>query len=364
MSGAGSDSQPEARPIFEFLTAALADRDADGFVHVARGDDPTLRYLSQRPGDEWDPLARTCAFVFVDGQAWLCRPEGTRSAVADEISVRTFPHRQHAGECAAELLAADAESVLVPPHLPHDAALYLEQAGVDLASTRAVATARARKTPAEVDRLRAAQRAAVAGIERAGELLAASDAPSATRLRREIDTTLAKQGVSDAGNTRIEGEIRSGGPVHVALAPRGPGGYHAALGRTFAVDNEGGWERRAHVAVTSARRVALAELEPGAETGWIREETIAELGSFGFTVGASDGAVCPDVGGGIGLARAEAPSFRRDAELEPGHVVRIAPGVRHETHGTVRTVDVARVTQDGAEWLVDAPTSLAPTAYE
>jgi len=65
--------------------------------------------------------------------------------------------------------------------------------------------------------------------------------------------------------------------VLIDISPRGPDGYRGDLTRTFVVDGDDGWERRAYLAVESAREAALAEIEPGVPTKTVHGEAAAEL---------------------------------------------------------------------------------------
>jgi Xaa-Pro aminopeptidase len=341
--------------------------------------------------------------------------------------VRTERVGEHAGERAAAVVrdllgggsgdedggvgrddpAAAERTVLVPASISHDAAVYLERAGNALASTDAVATARSRKTGAEIDRLRRVQRAAVAGMARAETVLAESEVvegeateretdggaggerrPALTwegdpltteRLRRTVNATLAARGVRDAGDTAIgvgpsatdlgyvgDDPIRPGETALVEVSPRGPDGYRGDLTRTFVVDGDGGWERRAYLAVESAREVALGEIEPGVPAKSVHGEAAAELGAYGFdpNAGADEAGVTHDAGHGVGLSRREAPSLSGAGELRPGNVVAVGPGVYDPGVGGVRLGDLVAVTEDGCELLAEYPFGVVPRARD
>lgn len=312
-------------------------------------------------------------------------------------------------------------TVLVPRSIPHDAALYLERAGFTVTSTTAVRDARARKSPPAVDRIRRVQRAAAAAMARAETMLAqarvrrpddtgvdtdvvdatacvADTAPSGSddaaeprpvcrlgdeslttgRLRRAIHTTLATHGVY-GGRAVVAGgpasiarrppthhvaPIRPGTPVVVSITPCGPSGYHGRLTRTFVVDGDGGWNRRAYVAVEAAQAAALAEVAPGTVAAVVAEEAATEGAAYGFdpTADRSAPGYIHDTGGGIGLSAREPPSLTSDVALQPGHVLVVEPGVSHPAHGGVRLGDVVVVTDDGVERLVEYPFGTTPQA--
>ncbi|WP_435094676.1 M24 family metallopeptidase [Halorubrum sp. N11] len=417
-------------PIVEAIDAA----DADAFVAVGDRFDDDLRYLTRFCGPD-----RPYALVIVPddgtaGRAICCAPSlfreqaerefvaGTRDrsegdddgefhdgefhdGVAREV--RTDRVGDHAGERAAAVVRGllgsetddssetDDNTLLVPPSIPHDAAVYLERDGNALASTDAVATARARKTAAELDRLRRVQRAAVAGMARAEAVLAESEvgtdetespalrwegAPlTAERLRRAVNATLAARGVRDAGNTAIgagpsatdrhcvgDNPVRPGETVLIDVSPRGPDGYYGDLTRTFVVDGDGGWERRAYLAVESARDVALDEIEPGVPAKAVHGEAAAELAAYGFDPNAGEGEAgfTHDTGHGVGVSRHESPSLSSGTELRPGHVVAIGPGVYDPDVGGVRLEDLVVVSEDGYEILAEYPFGIVPSERE
>ncbi|MFO8115821.1 MAG: Xaa-Pro peptidase family protein [Halorubrum sp.] len=446
MSG-GSDAS--LRPLRTDLTPiveAIETAEADAFVAVGDRFDDDLRYLTRFSGPD-----RAYALVVVPngptagrdgksdaaGRAVCCAPAlfaeqaerefvasardrgGDRDGDSDRDGgdadfhdgvareVRTEGVGDHAGERAAvavdELLEEGDSSaegdgrptLLVPPSIPHDAAVYLERAGNELASTDAVTTARARKTDAELDRLRRAQRATAAGMAHAETVLAESEvgadddgrptvswegAPLTTeRLRRAVNAVLADRGVRDAGNTVIgagpsaadlhyvgDGPIRPGETVLLDISPRGPDGYYGDMTRTFVVDGDGGWERRAYVAVEAAREAALAEIEPGVPAKTVHGEAAAELAAYGFDPNAGEGETgfTHGTGHGVGVSLHESPSLSGAGELRPGHVITIEPGVYDPDVGGVRLEDLVVVTDDGCEIVAAYPFGTVPQARE
>ena len=378
---------------------AIADAGAVGFVAVGGRFDATLRYLTRFEGPE-----REYAVVRAAGTSVLCAPHGYVTRAERQFDGRIATERvgDPAGERAAAVLddlggnptGSAAATVLVPPTIPHDAAVYLERAGYDPRSTAAVAETRATKSAAEIDAIRAVQRAAAAAVERVERLLAAADVdggvltddggPLTTeRLRRAANAELATGGVADAGNTLVYGgrggrgapgvggvdptgsdpQLEAGDPVAVAVAPCGPHGYHGCLARTFVVDSDGGWERRAYVAVESALDAGLAEVEAGAVAAAVGREAHAELAAFGFEPVAEAGVDGPAAPGhGVGLSRRERPWLDAGAELEAGNVVAVGPAVTDPERGTVRLSALVVVTEDGSERLGDGEWSFAPRA--
>ncbi|MFB6123597.1 MAG: M24 family metallopeptidase [Haloferacaceae archaeon] len=356
------------------VASALADADARAFVHVGDRSDPTLRYLVG-----FDGPASEFAYVHVDHPV-VCVPpayEGRARQSLDGVDVRALDGP--AGLAARTVLddALDPPcAVLTPRHLPHDAAVYLESGGYDLASTTAVGDARAVKSEAELARHRAAQsgaeRAMAAVAEAlstadraADELHADGDPLTPERLRRVANVAIAEAGLADDGNTVIRrragaasAPIRPTELLTVAVAPRDPAGYHGVLARTFVAESDGGWERRAAVAVDASRRVGVDTADPGTDARFVREEATAELGSFGLSPVAAVPEL-PVVARGVGLSLDESPDFDSEAPLDPGNVFALAPAVSGE-RGVVGTADLAVVGDDGAELVGSFPTSLSP----
>ncbi len=423
---APGDTPP--RPLRTDLTPvveAVTDGAADAFVAVGDRFDDDLGYLTRFSGPD-----RAYALVVGPGRAVLCAPSLFGEQAAKEFvatarideghdgpeafhdgvvrEVRREGVSDHAGERAAAVVSdllddgggehsGTEHDLLVPPSIPHDAAVYLQRAGNALTSTDAVASARARKTDAELDRLRRVQRATAAGMARAETVLAESEVPdgdtaadepsvrsplrwegaalTTERLRREVNAVLAARGVRDAGNTVIgagpsaadlhyvgDDPIRPGETVLLDVSPRGPDGYHGDMTRTFVVDGDGGWERRAYVAVEAARKAALAEVEPGVTAATVHGEAAAELGAYGFdpNAGASETGFTHGTGHGVGVSLHEPPSLSSGTELRPGHVVTVEPGVYDPDVGGVRLEDLIVVTGEGYEVLAGYPFGIVP----
>ncbi|WP_256393912.1 M24 family metallopeptidase [Natronoarchaeum rubrum] len=375
-------------PDYERLASSVADADAAALVHVGDRRDPDFSYCSGNLGSD-----RRSAFVLTADEALLCLP----GAVADRAEsafpgddIRSFdPERRHPGQTAADALAERGVegTVLTPPTIGHDAALYVERAGYELASTHAVARARERKTDAELARVERAQSIAGTGIERARAVLGAATVDgdwlvrdgeklTAERLRREIDAAMANAGGDPARNTRVGVDgpptdcslqdadavpLRPAATITVAVAPREPAGYHGRLARTLVVDGDGGWERRANVAVRNSREAALAELAEGAGTASasVRGEIVAELGAYGFDAGPESEVVLDELGGGVGLERREAPRLSSGGELPAGTALAIRPGLSDPERGHVELADIAVVREGDVELLGDCSTSMA-----
>ncbi len=381
------------------IAEAVAGADAAAFVAVGDRFDDDLRYLSRFGGPD-----RDYAVVVTAERAALTAPglfdeqaerEFVDAAPDDGVDreVRTASQGDPAGVRAAGVLddltaGADESTVLTPASIPHDAALYLENAGYELESTTAVAVARERKREAEVACLRRVQAVTCRGMARAEAVLAAAEPdgddllfrgePLTTeRLRREVDAEMARHGIRSAGNTVIGAgptaadlhytgvdHIEPGETVLLDISPRGPHGYYGDLTRTFAVGSDGGWERRAFVAVEQAHETALEHVEAGAVAGTVHEEAAAELTAHGFRIDSSEVGFTHGVGHGVGVSLHEGPSLRAEQSLEAGNVVTIEPGVYDPDIGGVRIEDLVAVTEDGYERLATYPVRFTPVAPE
>ncbi|WP_135820481.1 M24 family metallopeptidase [Halostella litorea] len=348
------------------VEAELAERDAAAFLHAGHAAEPTLRYcVGPLPAGE-------AAYAYADGEVTVVVPPALADAAAlDGVDATVDVADGPVGERAVATLRERGVSgtVLTPRHVPHDAALYAERAGYEVASTDAVERARVVKSPAERERVAAAGVAAEAGVERARDLLAAASVGDGdlrhegepltpTRLREAVDDAVVGAGASPASATRISvgggrspaDPVRPGETVVVRVAPREPGGYRAALARTFVVDGEGGWERRAQLAVERALDSVYRELEAGMRASTVRDEVMIECGAYGF----ADDALPASAGHGVGLAARELPDLTADAALAAGTVLAITPSVSDPDGGAVAMTDLVAVTEDGYEPLATA----------
>jgi Xaa-Pro aminopeptidase len=335
------------------LDRALADAAADAFVHVGPADDPTIRSFSGVS------LSSRAAVVY-DGDTRIlpARRLPNENELRDDVTVLD-PADTPARRLPA-LVAGDA--VLAPRTIPHDAALYLDDADITLTSTDAHLRARERKTPAEREAIRAAQDAAEAGMVAAAALLAnARGDPleddrgpiTAERVRRTANAAIAEAGAEPAGNTELgaSGELSPDETVPIRLAPRRDG-YHGLLARTFVADSGGGWERRATLACEYAVDAAMDIVEVGDTTAAAAaSEATAELGSYGFPPTAGSATVH-----GVGLEPRELPAG--DGPIEADVVLGVSTEL--DADDTVWVADLGVVTEDGVERVGTFPRSVVP----
>ena len=377
------------------VRSAVDEAGAIGFLQVDRGRTPSRRYLTRQQGPD-----RETAVLFCPGddsqppEAIYCVPNDVAAvaepptAADDSVGWQivgrppTTPTGQQVQALLADRVGEPGDRpLLVPRDLPHDTAVFLQEAGYTLQSTAAVRTARATKTQAERDCLTAVQAAAADGMARAETVLAASDHDdglvfegrplAGDQLRRAINTELASLGVSPADNTRITvptvgptDQLPQGEPICIQLAPRGPQGYHAHLTRTFVVNSDGGWERRAAVAAEAGLRAAARQIEPGVDVSTVEGETVAEIGAYGFAVAAetdNSQARATATVHGVGLSTHEQPAPGTQSTLQAGSVIAIEASVVDPTAGAIRLGTLRAVTEEGSVRLASFPVSLTPT---
>ncbi|MDG5760245.1 Xaa-Pro peptidase family protein [Natronococcus sp. A-GB1] len=398
MSRDRSSAEPnrDGKAAFERLADATAAAGADAFVHVGDRFDDNLRYLTRFDGPD-----RDYAFVHVAGRAVLCAPRLFAEQAEREFPETVAPAGESSASSAAgralevldDRLASPLEDVrvLALPSIPAGATRSLADA-VGEVVLEPIDLGRARKTSAERDRHAFVQRAAQQGMARAEAVLAAAtpetteddghgelrwrgDPLTTERLRREVNATLARSGVRDAGNTVIgagetcadlhftgEGRISPDETVLLDLSPRGPQGYYADLTRTFVVGDVGEWERRAYEAVGEAQDAAFDALRGGAgmRAADVHEAATRTLAEYGFESGDVDVGMYHGTGHGVGVSLHEAPSLSSEDPLEAGHVVTVEPGVYDPDRGGVRLEDLIVVTADGYENLTAYPCEIEP----
>ena len=388
---------------------ALHERDAVAFVHA--GDDPDCAYFSAEAVVVTPDYA--AGLVADDGRI----TDGTVPPTPTHDDPDGFSRRavddpaEAVSRVAGEVTTVTTGTILAPRSIRHDAALLLERAGFDVASTTAVAEARAVKTSAERDALRRLGRATAAGVDAAVDRLSGAtvdteagtlrvDADRAgggteddegdctteddeaepdhltpARLRRTVAVELARRGV-DAADTRVhgvDGRLVPGRPVVVDCRPHGPDGSRLHAAWTAVVAGDGGWERRAHVALRAAHRAGRGRLaatldseetagsvESEETAGGIEGEVRAELTAYGF----EESTVAVH---GVGLSTREAP--RGGDYIQEGQALVVAASVTREADETasatrrtdrVTRVETLLVGEDGVDRLVSLPAALSP----
>ena len=395
-------------PDLSALDDHLDDAGLDGYLVDTDSGDSTQRYLSGF--DAPDPFTtvytpETTALLVSALEFGRAR---TESRAADVSRLSEYDYRELASEHDAEgakarVVAAwlddlGVDAVATPDRFPLGPADRLRDRGVTVApdADDVVTGIRARKTPEEVDRIRAAQRANEAAMRAAEALLreavvgeasddADADAPvlrhdgdvlTSERVKVGIEATLLEHGCgidetivacgADAADPhdRGSGPLRPDEPIIVDIFPRSKAtGYHADMTRTFVKGEPDGtvveWFERTHEALDAA----LDAVEPGATGAAVHDAACDVYEDAGLPTLRADPATetgfIHSTGHGVGLDVHELPRLAPDGgELRPDHVVTVEPGLYDPSVGGVRIEDLVVVTEDGYENLTDYPIDL------
>jgi Xaa-Pro aminopeptidase len=353
----------------------------DPFLYVARGDDAFVLTNALELARIQAALPRALVQLR-DAFGWFeLIEEGMPRDEADlEVSVRALREWR-------------IDAAVVPGELPVAVADRLRAEGLRLeVDSRAVQARRRVKSPAELDGIRRAQRAAEAGMAAAeepirsashagGDLEHAGEPLTAETVRAAVRAACADAGApappdimvvslrSAGGHDPGSGPLPARLPITIDLWPRDDAsGCWADMTRTF-VNGEvtpATAELRdvARAALEAARAAArpgiggralydiAAEIVEQAGFPTQRTRTPGETLSHGFYFG---------LGHGVGLEVHEPPGLGLaggDA-LVAGDVIAIEPGVEGiEGVGGVRFEDLLLITEDGCETLTDYPYEL------
>src|SRR5215210_5424330 len=260
----------------------------------------------------------------------------------------------------------------------------------------AVALRRRAKSPTELEGIRAAQRAAEAGMAAARDVLARA-VPGARGLelggkpllaedvRAALRAACAEQGApcppdvivssvwQGGGHEPGSGPLPAGLPIHIDLWPRDEtSSCWADMARTFVVGDPA--PEHAELIAEQARlsRIALeqatAAVRPGVTGRELYDLTCDLFESHGYATQRTgddeeDGFQFA-LGHGVGLEVHEAPGMGL-AGREPlvvGDVIALEPGLWDERVGGVVAEDLVLVTESGCEVLTKFPYDLTPSA--
>lgn len=362
---------------------------ADAYVHVGKGYDDLLRYLTRVDGED-----KYYALVQTDRETVL----GVEARYLDEASA-AFPG-DRIDEIGPEATVTDwvsdvlteSPSILVPGTTPVEIVDELET----FATVTVVDepdTIWCEKTAAERRVLAHMADGVQYGIARAESVLAqatvdgddlvwAGDQLTTGRLRVEIRKALAECGLSDVGNVVI-GAGESCADLHftgrdviaphetvlIDLGPRGPFGYYGDISRTFVPGTPSEWATEIYDVVEESLDAAFAALSQGAglTTGELYRSMADVIESDGYGTGVPETSdevgLTHGTGHGIGVRIHEKPFQTRDGERElaVGNVITVEPGIYDPDRGGVRLEDVVVVQEDGFENLMDYPTDITPS---
>ncbi len=236
-----------------------------------------------------------------------------------------------------------------------------------VAAGGAVEELRARKDPAELDKLRAAAALADRALE---DVLGRGLAGRTERdVALDLDVTMRRMGAEAVSFDPIVAAGEHGALPHAVprdeVIPEGTlvvidwgcqlDGYASDCTRTFATGELDPRDAEVYATVLRAQEAALEAVRPGPtgrEVDAVAREIIDAAGHaehFGHGLGH-----------GVGLAVHEGPRLSKQGEtaLEVGHVVTVEPGIYVPGRIGVRIEDLVVVTPDGCEVLSSLPKEL------
>lgn len=283
----------------------------------------------------------------------------------------------------------------VPAAFPLAVADRLRADGVRLDVDQAFFDARRRgRSPAELEGIRRAQRAAEAGMAAAARLLRAATADgdglwldgaplTAELVRATIRDACATMGApapadimvvsawSGGGHDPGAGPLPAGLPIEIDLWPRDEASAcWADMTRTFVAGGIPAEVAALHRTVLEAVDAARAVARPGARCRDLYDAAAAVIEEAGHRTlrTRAPGETLTEgfyfsLGHGVGLEVHEPPivGLSMEHELVEGDVIAIEPGIENLPGiGGVRVEDLLLITADGAETLTDYPYDLNP----
>jgi Xaa-Pro aminopeptidase len=296
-----------------------------------------------------------------------------------QLPLKEGEARSLAGWAAALLRAEGVKKVIVSPGCPVQMVRKLEAGGTRVTvADGAVFPERERKTPIEIEKLREAQRAAVAAMRRAiaclrearinarGRLVWKGQVLTSERLRFEIECTLlqrqchaaetivagGRQGADP--HERGSGALRAGEPIVLDIFPRHKRtGYWGDITRTVVKGEPHPVVRGMYRAVREAQAAALSILRPGVTGDAVHQRVQEVLVAHGFETGERKGipfGFFHGTGHGVGLDIHEGPRLAPGGgPLRIGHVVTVEPGLYDPDLGGMRIEDTVVITRSGYE---------------
>ena len=232
---------------------------------------------------------------------------------------------------------------------------------------------RMEKSAAELDKIRVVQkhnedalRAAIDAIRRAdvvdGLLFLDGKPLTSDGIRDIIHYVLHTVGCDDADtivscgketampHAAGEKQLLANQPIVMDLFPRDlKNGYFADMTRTVSRGEPSDEIIRMYEAVREAKQMAEQMLRPGITGAEVHNAVAAFFKEKGFETAGNSGFI-HSLGHGVGLEIHEAPNLSPSgAELKPGHVVTVEPGLYYPGIGGVRLEDMGVITEDGFE---------------
>jgi Xaa-Pro aminopeptidase len=296
----------------------------------------------------------------------------------DELA-RTVGARSALVECALRACReTGVRTAAVPVDFPLDVADGLRANGVELVPDAELFALRRRsKTPAQLEGVRRAQRAAEAAMTAVRDGLG-QGVRSCVQLQSLAARTIVDEGcasdwliVSHGVQTatpldRGSGEIAAGEPVIVDLFPRDlETACYADMTRTFCVGPAPARLLELHRACNEVREALVERLRPGARTLTLAELGCDRLRRLGFRTFLDPRGDEPAQGvlhmfsHGVGLDIIEPPEIKlEDVALVAGDVISLEPALYFPGWGGYRVEDLVHVADTGAEVLTRFPYAL------
>ena len=285
-------------------------------------------------------------------------------------------------DCLAQMLQElGARRISVPRDFPYHIAQVLKEDGFSFEAIKSpFQQLRAKKSEAEIGKIRKAQDACNLAMKAAAEMIHKSEVINghlnyhgydltAEKVRAVIDTTLIEHGCEAEGTIVACGKgsasphwegsglIMADEPIIIDIFPRNKRDrYYADMSRTVIKGEATGRLADMYEAVLLAQETAIAMVKPGVRCSDIHSrvcEIFEEKGYDTYKSGSSVGFI-HSTGHGVGLEIHEAPPVgERDVTLEEGNVITIEPGLYYPDVGGIRLEDLILVTADGHENLTE-----------
>jgi len=276
------------------------------------------------------------------------------------------------------------ERAIVPPEFPLAVADHLRAAGIALdVDPEAFVLRRRQKTPAQLEGIRRAQKAADAAMGVAARLIRElRPGLTSEEIRAAMiavcdehdcdlpgDVIVAHGGQSADGHESGHGPLAAGEPVVVDIWPRDrESRCWADMTRTFVAR---GGEPDAELAeywrlTKESLELVYREVRAGADGAAIYARSCEPYIAAGkpTQLTKAEGEVLRDgyfhgLGHGVGLEVHERPGLGRSPDvLRAGDVITLEPGCYRRGYGGCRLEDLVVVTEDGYETLTDFPYEL------
>lgn len=372
----------------DLLDEAIRSSGAAAYVGYASSNDPDMRYLTRfqttdpviyikRPGERG---------VMVVPQMEYARAAAESAfAPITRAEAGLFTHWKDPSERWSAMAAAIAGLVngdtLVPPSFPIALARGLESHCRVLIDEGTVQRRRAVKIPAEVQEIRAVQRAneaamgaAIAMIREAGihdgVLVLGGEVLTAERVRAECHRTLLSHGCRAADtivapgdqsaqpHQRGTGPLMADRPIVIDIFPEDElSGYYADMTRTVVRGTPTEEVVAMFGAVRDAKALAIGMIRDGVAGADLHQAAVDLFAERGYAADTSG--FTHNLGHGVGLEVHELPSIGPGGgPLAAGNVVTVEPGLYLPGVGGIRLEDLGLVTADGFESLTRFPEEL------